>query len=212
MSADTLTGTSNVRHLLRGLRQLVGDIEAQGHDWRDAIAGLRASTPRLWEQLPERERRRFLRHLQPWWDTHRHRCAPQASAQLQALVARGDVNVRAARMLSVQAAAGTGWAVAWQPRGSEQVRAEHVDWVVNCTGPSSDLRSIDRSIDPLWHQLVNSGAARPDPLGLGVCAGPDYRLDATTPDSTSQPSRSRGLARRTCAPRGQAKPAASSSR
>ena len=182
VAPDALQGLGTARSLLHGVRSLVRDLQAQGHDWRDAIAGLRPATPRLWQQMSERERRRFLRHLQPWWDTHRHRSAPQASAQLQALVAGGEVQLLAARVLSLRAAAGMGWHVAWQPRGGEQVHMEQTDWVVNCTGPSSDARD---TADVLLRQLVGSGAAQPDSLGLGLCVAPDYRLAAATPGAAS---------------------------
>ena len=182
VAPDALSGVSNARALLRGVRALVRDIQAQGHDWRDAVAGLRPATTRLWQQLPERERRRFLRHLQPWWDTHRHRTAPQAWAALCALLESGQVHVLAARVRSLHAAAGGGWQVAWQPRGGEQVDMATVDWVVNCTGPSSDARHTD---DPLLSHLIRTGAAMPDPLGLGLWVAPDYRLAATTPGATN---------------------------
>lgn len=45
-------------------------------NWRDVIAAIRPITPKLWLNLPDKERRRFLRHLQPYWDVHRHRVAP----------------------------------------------------------------------------------------------------------------------------------------
>jgi hypothetical protein len=44
--------------------------------WRAAVDELRAATPELWCALGDEERRRFLSHLRPWWDVHRHRIAP----------------------------------------------------------------------------------------------------------------------------------------
>ena len=48
-----------------------------------------------------------------------------------------------------------------------------VDCVVNCTGPSSDMR---KARDPLLQQLLARGVLTPDALGLGVNVDADYRL------------------------------------
>lgn len=64
-------------------------IEAADGDWRGVIDALRADTQELWRQLPEVERRRFMRHVRPWWDVHRHRKAPQVAALMGQLRADG---------------------------------------------------------------------------------------------------------------------------
>ncbi|TYB57193.1 hypothetical protein FXF51_40910 [Nonomuraea sp. PA05] len=46
-----------------------------------------------------------------------------------------------------------------------------VGWLVNATGPGGDVTS-----DPFLAALIASGAARPDPLGLGLDADPDGAL------------------------------------
>ncbi|MNT07174.1 hypothetical protein D3C72_1418680 [compost metagenome] len=49
----------------------------------------------------------------------------------------------------------------------------HVDRVVNCTGPDTQYRQINH---PLVLDLIGTGLARPDPLGLGLDVAPDGRL------------------------------------
>ncbi len=41
-----------------------------------------AQTQTLWQGLSLIERRRFLRRLRPYWDSHRHRLAPQMAGRL----------------------------------------------------------------------------------------------------------------------------------
>jgi uncharacterized NAD(P)/FAD-binding protein YdhS len=45
--------------------------------------------------------------------------------------------------------------------------------LVNCTGPDTQYRQINH---PLVLDLIGTGLARPDPLGLGLDAAPDGRL------------------------------------
>ena len=53
-----------------------------------------------------REQRRFVRHLQAHWDTHRHRLPPQLAARIASLRQSGRLHVNAGRIDSVIAAGG----------------------------------------------------------------------------------------------------------
>src|SRR5262245_33550901 len=47
--------------------------ESGGTSWQAIINGLRPSIQNIWQGLPHKEQARFLRHLRPFWDAHRHR-------------------------------------------------------------------------------------------------------------------------------------------
>ena len=76
---------------------------ALGIDWRAVLDAWRDQVPLLWQRLPMVERRRFLRHLRPYWDVHRHRMAPEIAAQIQAMQASGRLEVRAGTIEAYQA-------------------------------------------------------------------------------------------------------------
>ena len=158
--------------LLRRVRKGIAEAAQSGCDWRDVIAGLRADTPAIWERLDEAGRRQFLRHLQPFWDTHRHRTAPQTDERLRGLFASPQVNVVAGRIGALSAGDATVQA-AWRPRGAGNVVHAEFDRVINCTGPSMDLRRV---ADGLMDSLRGQHAVRVDPMGLGLGVGEGYRL------------------------------------
>ncbi len=167
---------SSVRSYVKVLRGEVLKRSQAGEDWRDVLASLRPHTPALWHRLSVQERALFLRHVQPYWDVLRHRCAPTASARYGELLLSGAVRVAAGRVLGYREHA-DGVQVTWRPRGAhdrtEQLR---VGYVINCTGPDSDLR---RSRTPLIRDLLARGLMRADALGLGVDIDEDYAvLDA----------------------------------
>jgi len=170
--ADFLAGEESLRRQLRRVRDLIRRAAAEGHDWRDVIGGLRAMTPRLWQQLTPRGRKQFLRHLGPHWDTHRHRAAPAIFKRIQAAVDRGQLRVAAGRLVDVAERADA-VRVAWKPRGAAEACETEFGAVVNCTGPSSDLRIV---ADPLIAQLRDSGALSIDRMALGLAVDEDYRL------------------------------------
>jgi uncharacterized NAD(P)/FAD-binding protein YdhS len=160
------------KNYLRAVRAQVRRLAAEGMDWRDVIGALRSSTPALWRRLPAAERRRFLRHVRVYWEVHRHRCAPELNARLQALLDEGRLRVHSARIVQLREA-GALVAVRIRRRGSALEETLQVSHVVNCTGPETDLALLQ---DRLLESLRRGGLLRTDGLGLGLDTAPDYAL------------------------------------
>lgn len=73
----TVENTPNTtRGLVRCIRQEIEKTQQEGYNWRSVIDFLRPITQKLWQKLPKIEQKRFLRHVTPYWDIHRHRIAP----------------------------------------------------------------------------------------------------------------------------------------
>lgn len=165
--------TSTTLHALLGrVRREVARAAAAGHDWRAVIDALRPQTPALWQALPPAEQRRFLRHLRPYWDAHRHRVAPEAIAVLDRLRRSQQLQIHAGRIRAYQEHR-EGVRVAYRPRRSDAPVHLQVDRVINCTGLECDYRRLRR---PLITHLLESGLSRPDPLCLGLDTDADGRL------------------------------------
>lgn len=132
--------------------------------WRNAVDELRPFTQPMWANASEAERARFLRHLRPWWDVHRHRLAPEVHARLQAQIDRGQLEVLAAKTLGFEEGP-DGIAVTLRPRGQEAPRTILAQRIVNCTGPLGDLA---RTREPLLQRLAERGLIRPDAARIGI--------------------------------------------
>lgn len=167
-----LPATPNVRDYLRGLRHELELAQTEDVDWRDIIGGLRGATPNLWQVLSTRERRRFIRHLRTFWDTHRHRCAPALGRLLEAERADDSLRIYAGRVVGYDETA-DGVDVIYRPRGKPQTQRVAAGYVINCTGPESDTRSC---AEPLIAHLREAGLIKPDDLGLGLIVDSEYRL------------------------------------
>lgn len=154
----------SVRHLLKLTRALCDAAACGGEDWRGMISRLCALAPRLWLDLSEVERRRFLRHVRAYWDVHRDRLPPCTWSAIEDLRKNGKLHVHAGRLIAMRIA-GKQIHVRWRPRGESFERILAVDRVINCTGPEYDLRN---SQNRLWRSLFARGVAVPDPLGLGL--------------------------------------------
>ena len=82
------------------------------------------------------------------------------------------LEVRAGRIVETRRIK-DGIVVAWRRRGSEAVREELYDAVVNVTGPDGDP---NHSSCALVKSLVDQALCEPDGLGLGWGTNPDGRL------------------------------------
>lgn len=163
---------STVRGAVRAVRQHVERHAKFGEDWRDVLAALRPHTPELWRRWPARERKRFMRHVQPYWDVLRHRCAPAPFEQWRALLERGAISVIAGRLLDHRQTDG-GIEVTLRRRGMNTTETLRAAWVINCTGSASDVRNVGM---PLVRQLLSDGLIRCDALGLGIEVSENYEV------------------------------------
>ncbi|MBW3617976.1 MAG: FAD/NAD(P)-binding protein [Proteobacteria bacterium] len=145
---------------------------ARDASWTAVMDGLRPHGQAMWREASLNERRRFLRHLRPWWDVHRHRMAPEIGAAVDGLAAEGRLLVAAGRLLGAEAEA-DGLAVTWRPRGGGSAVRTRAGRLINCTGPEGDP---SRAGQPVLEALLAQGAARTDPLRLGLDVDDEARV------------------------------------
>ena len=156
--------------LLRFLRAEARRALVAGGSWQPVVDGLRPFTQDVWQAMQHEDRVRFLRHLRPWWEVHRHRTAGPVADRIEAAQASGQLRVGAGRIRSYEPVADGMVEVAFRPRGRERLGEEglatvRVARVVNCSGPGADY---DRIAHPLVRSLLREGTARPDALRLGL--------------------------------------------
>lgn len=173
--APVLAADDMRRGIVHALRQFRRAVATGWADWRSAVDGLRPVTDALWRALPPAEQDRFLRHLKPYWDVHRHRM-PSQSADL--LLRRPGLTVEAARVARLVRDP-DGVEAVLQPRGTTAIRRRRFHWVVNCTPPGASTRVAGTLVS----HLRASGLLRPDRTGMGV----DIAPDGTVLDGTGQP-------------------------
>lgn len=166
---DRAQGT---RAMVRAVRAAARAAADAGCDWRDVVTHVRHRLPRLWQHASVAEQRRFLRHVAPLWEIHRHRLPHVIHARLEALSRTGQVTVHAGTLLSAQPA-DTALRVRFRPRFAATAEELVVGSIVNCTSPDYRARA---ATDPLTRSLLAQGLVAEDPCGLGWRLGPDAEL------------------------------------
>jgi uncharacterized NAD(P)/FAD-binding protein YdhS len=173
---DALEAPISLSDALFALRKQAEAGAARGEPWQHVIDRLRARTPELWQRLPVAAQQRFLRHLRPWWDAHRHRMAPEIAAQIDKLQREGRLRVLAGEIVSATRE-GAAMHIYHRQRGAAALQHFEVIGVVNCTGASMDLGF---SADPLVRQLFDDGMVRAHASGLGLDADSEGRVIANS--------------------------------
>ncbi|MFC4072770.1 FAD/NAD(P)-binding protein [Actinoplanes subglobosus] len=158
-----LPEAAEVGPLLRRVRAAIAD----GADWTAVVEYVRHNADRLWNGLNPAAQERFLRHVQRYWEVHRHRMAPPVAARVRKLREQGTLRVRSGRLLSVDP----------DPRGGLLVRIEgepprRYAAVISCTGPGP----LPSSAGPLLTGLLTDGLVETGPHGLGLDADPNGRI------------------------------------
>jgi uncharacterized NAD(P)/FAD-binding protein YdhS len=172
--SSLLVSAPSVSGYLRLVRRYIDKGRCKDWDWRDVIAALRPITPQLWQRLNREEKLRFRRHLQVFWDVHRHRIAPGVYDELQHLIGLGIIKPMAGAIDNALRD-GDGARVLIRLRGSQREFECHVARVINCTGPGTD---VARSDDVLVDQLVAEGILQSALKGMGVLVDDMYRVSS----------------------------------
>lgn len=163
-------GIRSPRQLLRELRRHCRDAIAQGIDWQAPLDTVRAHIGRLWSQATDVQRRQFVRHVRPWWESHHHRSPPLSAQLVERLHSEGRLRIHAASFKGLQPCAEGGVSIRIRPRGDAQTCVVHGAALINSSGIEYDWRRVAR---PLPQQLLARGLVQPGPLALGIAAAPD---------------------------------------
>ncbi len=157
---------TSVLGLSRQIRAEVCRAAAAGVDWRPVVDAIRPHAQSLWQGFSGQERARFMRHLRPFWEVHRHRVAPPVAARVEQLRREGRINFYAGRLTQLSEKNG-GVDAHFRLRENGKTRVVQAAKVINCTGPRTDYSKYQH---PLLVNLLARGLIDHDPLALGLRA------------------------------------------
>ena len=151
------TSKSTLSQWLIAFRHRLANGRTQGESWHTAFDELRDAVWQLWPTLPLDEKRRFMRHLKPWYDVHRYRSPPPNEQLIRSAERSGLIRFLRGTVLA-------GGRLVSHDRPAAAV-ALNYDRVINCAGldPTSGLRT-----NPMLMSLQATGFLHVNPCGLGI--------------------------------------------
>ncbi|MDI2595333.1 FAD/NAD(P)-binding protein [Pseudomonas sp. 681] len=158
------------RQLVRELRRHCRDAIAQGVDWQAPLDTVRAHVGRLWSQATDAQRRQFVRHVRPWWESHHHRSPPLSAELIELLHGEGRLRIQAASFKGLEPASNGAVRIRIRRRGEVETVVVSGAALINSSGIEYDWRRVAR---PLPQQLLARGLIKPGPLALGIAAQAD---------------------------------------
>lgn len=142
-----------------------------GTPWIALMLALRPQTAELWHGLTEAQQSRFLRHLRPWWDTHRHRTPPETGTIVETCLDEGRLTVLKGRLAALGPPASHVEATI-VTKAAPSGMVMRFDRAIDCRGPRNDI-ATDAG---LLAALAEDGLARPDRFGLALDVDEDGRV------------------------------------
>ncbi|MHC8407790.1 FAD/NAD(P)-binding protein [Pseudomonas sp. TMB3-21] len=158
------------RQLVRELRRHCRDAMAQGIDWQAPLDTVRAHIGRLWSQATDVQRRQFVRHVRPWWESHHHRSPPMSAQLVERLHGEGRLRIQAASFKGLEPSSEDGVSIRIRRRGEADTVVVSGAALINSSGIEYDWRRVAR---PLPQQLLARGLVQSGPLALGIAAAVD---------------------------------------
>jgi len=148
------------------VRTLVSTIRAESRrlgSSQPVFDAMRPKIQSMWRNLSLSERKRFLRHVRPVWDIHRHRIPSEHAAVLERLQSTHRLHLLAGRLVEC-AQEGKRLAIAIRERALAGTTVQRtVDVAFRCTGPEADITKTD---NPLLRAFHAHALVEPGPLGL----------------------------------------------
>jgi uncharacterized NAD(P)/FAD-binding protein YdhS len=164
-----LPRSKRVSMLEASLRIACEIAEDGGAPWQAVINGLRLSLQDIWQGLPESEQARFLRHLRPFFDAHRHRLPIEVHARLMGEFDKGRAVLLRGSVTKVERS-GKGFKLEILRRGAATPELMESDLAFACSGFKPDLDQ------PLIKGMIEAGLARPDIHRLGLAVEPNGQV------------------------------------
>ena len=158
--------------LMKWVRREVELAAGAGFPWQSVMDAVKPLVQGWWQAMPRTERERFLRHVRPFWEVHRHRMPSEAHERLNDLQRSGQLRLVAANVEAVEPV-GDLLRASFRVRGSAERGTIDVARLINCTGPQTDTRRMEQ---PLLKSLMENGFASWDDLHLGLRCTPSGAL------------------------------------
>ena len=165
-----VTSQFKVSGIMKTVREKIGEVELSGGDWRTVIDAFRPIAQKVWLNLEETEKRRFVRHLRRIWDVSRHRMPNECADVLTEMQSANQFHLKKGRLREIKLSDERKFEVIYANNGLRNKIS--VNAIVNCMGSESNLNRVEV---PLIKNLLTKGLITTDPLNIGINALPDGR-------------------------------------
>lgn len=139
------------------------------------VDAIRPQLQKVWGNFSQADRKRFLRHLRPLWESHRHRTPPEHVDFINTLQKEGRLEIIAGRLQSISNGTAT---FTRRSQKNSHTKILSFDRAMLCAGFEGDLEKAD---SPLLRSLVRKQLLQAGPLRLGAVLRDRNSLSTSPP-------------------------------
>jgi uncharacterized NAD(P)/FAD-binding protein YdhS len=133
-----------------------------GLAWRCLVDKIRLQVPELWHALSAESKKRFIRHLKPYWEIHRHRAPEQVLELVSSAVKEGRFRLFKGRVKHAEL---RGTLLELVVGNAKKEITVQTNYLLNSSGLQSNIRL---TADRLLGNLMKRGHMHADINGLGI--------------------------------------------
>jgi uncharacterized NAD(P)/FAD-binding protein YdhS len=146
------------------------------------VDSIRPKAQMLWQAFTPQEKQQFIRYINAFWGSLRHRLPGQMYDAIESARASGRLVTNKGHITSVKEN-GDSVEVTFMDNG--EFKHLTVQRIINCTGPETDIK---RPGNKLLNNLAAKGMVSPGPCGIGIQAqAASCIIPATCRDDEKQP-------------------------
>lgn len=160
--AYNVVPNEDIGMLLNSIRKYYRAHKDQGLDWRQLIDSIRNQVPQLWKALSLVSKKKFIRHVKPFWEIHRHRAPQQQLDIVRQAIQEGRFTLLKGKIQEVTSVGQS--LVITLVNAFDTMRIE-ANYLLNSSGLQ---HNISLTADPLLRNLMERGYIIPDSTKLGV--------------------------------------------
>lgn len=159
----TIIPNEDINTVYRAVRNYFDHHQQFGLAWPCLVDKIRLQVPELWQALNSESKKRFIRHLKPYWEIHRHRAPQQVLDIISKAAEEGRFKLVKGRVKQVQLAGASTLHVIINSE-DKSVTME-TNFLLNSSGLQNNIRL---TADHLLRNLMKRGHMHPDTNGLGI--------------------------------------------
>jgi uncharacterized NAD(P)/FAD-binding protein YdhS len=177
---DELAPPYDLNKLVSLFRKHLAKLRAEGGNGEMLVDTLRPLTQKIWQTWSLNEKKRFMFHIRHIWGVARHRLPMSVHHQIQEMILDDKLEIIAGRLKSLTEHPNH-ISVSFIRRTDQKEHMIHVNRVINCTGPQTDVTKMRM---PIIENLLRRGYIDSDEMRLGMRA----LADGTVIGKDGQPS------------------------
>lgn len=159
----TVIPHEDISTLYRSIRDYYEKHKSLGLEWRCLIDKIRLQVRELWQALNSDSKKRFIRHLKPYWEIHRHRAPQQVLQIITNAMEAGRFDLLRGRVKQVEIADASTLQITLGSK--EKSSTVETNYLLNSSGLQNNIRL---TADHLLRSLMKRGHMHPDVNGLGI--------------------------------------------